>query len=444
MLFIVLCTLGITPPGTLLLAQEEARTSIASESAATANKKSDQLSRYNLRAGPVQFSVNPSLSTEFNDNILFSEKNRESDVIIYPQLGLSAYWPITQMNSLSLRMGVGTARYVDHSDMSTESLYVTPDTELAWNFFVKDFRINLHERFTYQDTLYNGPSFDNIMQMGGSSYYGMNGLGGNNSGYGGSMYGVGGLYNLYGQSRYARYENTAGLSVDWDLNNIVWTVGYDHHNTIPNSPAAEGTELSSEQFYSRLTYIFNPQVKAGLETRVTINARDGNGFNDSWTLGGGPFVDTTLSSYLHFRVGGGYEEYFYTSSANNGNVYAYAELTHTVNQYLSHTLVLNRQNRLGLNANNFEFTSIGHTATWNVVRNVSLTSRLMATFADEFGGDRQFDESTCFYLAGLSAGYQLTQRWGTSASYNYLTSDSNMENRNASSHRVMLGVSYSY
>lgn len=429
--------------------QENDRNSMAGEAAADSGKKSDQPGRYNLRVGPVEFSVHPSLATEFNDNILFSKNDRKSDFVFYPQFGVSGIWPVTQLNSVSLTLGVGVTRYVENTRLNRDSFYITPDSELAWNFYVKDFRINIHERFSYQESIYSALSYDQYTEVGGSPYYNPNAAGAGatggyawNGGAGGGIYGANGFYNIYGSGRYARFENTVGTTVTWDLKDLVLTFSYDHQNVIPNGADFEYADLTSEQFYSSASFSLNPQVSTGVESRFGIHQRGGQDFNNSMSAGGGPFVNVQLTPYFRFGLGGGYETYFYDQGNDNGMLYVYGNVVHNLNQYLSHSLTLSRQNHLGLNANNLEATTVGYGAGWRVMRNVSLGTTLSATMAKEFGG--AFQESFTYYSAGLSSGYQLTQRWHMFASYVYLLSDSDLAVRTAYVNRAMLGAGYSY
>ena len=59
-------------------------------------------------------------------------------------------WPITQLNTLKLDLGVGYAFYLDHSEYNTNGLLLSPGSQLAFDIFVGDFRINIHDRFSLE------------------------------------------------------------------------------------------------------------------------------------------------------------------------------------------------------------------------------------------------------------------------------------------------------
>ena len=75
---------------------------------------------------------------------------QQSDFIIRPQVNVNALWPITQLNTFKLDLGIGYAFYMDHSEYNTNGLLLTPGSQLAFDIFVGDFRINIHDRFSLE------------------------------------------------------------------------------------------------------------------------------------------------------------------------------------------------------------------------------------------------------------------------------------------------------
>src|SRR5438132_6613945 len=176
-------------------AQDAVRPSLAGQEASDARQQDVSRIPYNLLLGPVRFRVGASVGFEYNDNVTYAEVNEQDDFIITPNLTLDAIWPITQLNTLRLDLGVGYSFYLDHSQYDTDTILIAPKSQLAFDIFIGDFRINLHDRFQVQQ--------DPIQ--------------------------VGALSNV---RDYGRFENTAGLSVLWDLNKVLLQVGYDHYNYI--------------------------------------------------------------------------------------------------------------------------------------------------------------------------------------------------------------------
>src|SRR5438132_6186248 len=91
----------------IIRSQDAVRPSLAGEAAAEARRQDIERIPYNLLVGPIRFRFSATLGVEYNDNINLAEVNKQDDVIIRPQVNLDAIWPITQLNTLRLDLGLG-------------------------------------------------------------------------------------------------------------------------------------------------------------------------------------------------------------------------------------------------------------------------------------------------------------------------------------------------
>src|SRR5438105_13242917 len=130
------------------LAQDAVRPSLAGEEAAEARRQDIEHIPYNLVTGPIKYRISATLGFEYNDNINLSENSPEGDFIIHPLVTINALWPITQLNTLRLDIGLGYAFYLDHSVQDTNGVLLSPGSQLALDVFVGGFRINFHDRFS--------------------------------------------------------------------------------------------------------------------------------------------------------------------------------------------------------------------------------------------------------------------------------------------------------
>src|SRR5207247_373018 len=194
-------------------AQDAVRPSLAGQEASDAREQYVSRIPYDLLLGPVRFRVGATVGVEYNDNINYADdgtavipnpigpgfitirSNSQDDVIVTPNLTLDAIWPVTQLNTLRLDLGVGYAFYLDHSKNDTDYILVAPKSQIALDIFVSDFRINIHDRMQLQQDPIQEGALSNVVN-------------------------------------YGRFENTAGLSVLWDLNKLLLQVGYDHYNFV--------------------------------------------------------------------------------------------------------------------------------------------------------------------------------------------------------------------
>src|ERR1700676_1842514 len=163
----------------IVRAQDVIRPSLAGEAASEARRQDIDRIPYNLLLGPVRFRLSATFGVEYNDNINLAEVNEQHAVILRPQVNFDAIWPLTQLNTLRMDIGLGYAYYINHTNANTNGVLIAPGSQLAFDIFVGDFRINIHERPSLQQ--------DPIAELG--------------------------LSNVID---YGRFENTAGVSVLWD------------------------------------------------------------------------------------------------------------------------------------------------------------------------------------------------------------------------------------
>src|SRR5947209_11119813 len=121
---------------TALRAQDAIRPSLAGEAAAEARRQSVEQIPYNLLLGPVRFRMSATMGVEYNDNINIAEVNKEEDFIFRPQIGLNMLWPITQLNTLRFDIGLGYNIYASHSENNTNSVLLSPGSQLSFDVFV--------------------------------------------------------------------------------------------------------------------------------------------------------------------------------------------------------------------------------------------------------------------------------------------------------------------
>ncbi len=147
----LVCLLPLLLVPSVVRSQDAVRPSLAGEAASEARRQDVDRIPYNLLVGPVRLRVGASVGVEYNDNINYADDGfAEEDVIIRPQINFDAIWPLTQLNTLRLDIGISYAAYLDHSEANTNQILVAPNSQLAFDIFVGDFRINFHDRFSVQ------------------------------------------------------------------------------------------------------------------------------------------------------------------------------------------------------------------------------------------------------------------------------------------------------
>jgi Putative beta-barrel porin 2 len=394
-----------------LSAQDAIRPSLAGEQAAEARRQDIEHIPYNLMTGPIRYRVSATLGVEFNDNINLSENNAESDVIIHPQVNIDAIWPVTQINTLRLDIGLGYAFYLDHSDQNTNGILLAPGSQIAFDVFIGDFRINFHDRFSLQQDPIDELQISNVVD-------------------------------------YGRFENAAGVSVMWDLNKIVLTLGYDHYTYVSTNSDFDYLDRNAEEIVGSAAVALTNTTSVGLESSFVATYYNQNVLNDSDTYTIGAFVETQITNYLRLRFAAGYQMIDFDNtgsvfdSMDSDDYYANVLISHRLNAAITQTLAAGHESQLGVNSNFISLNYIRHTVTWNVIRDTLLSTELFYEDADDSGGF--INEHLHRYGGAVTVGYQLTPHVTLGLRYQYTKKDSNVPERDYAQNRVSIDATYSF
>src|SRR5437763_4257074 len=348
----------ILSAGVSLNAQDAVRPSLAGQDAYTARQEDISRIPYNLLLGPVRFRVGATVGVEYNDNINYAEVGTKDDVIITPSLTLDMLWPVTQINTLRLDLGIVYSFYLDHSSANTDFLLVAPKSQLAFDIFIGDFRIDLHDKMQLQQDPVQEGALSNVVN-------------------------------------YGRFENTAGVSVLWDLNKLLLQVGYDHYNFIATNSDFDYLNRNAEMVGGSAAFIVNPTITIGAEGNAVFTRYDNQGggagiLNDNEDYSVGGFVEAAITSNLKVRLAGGYQwidfdqnfvTFFFGPFAINfpdhknlADYYVNGLISHRINAQISQTLSAGHENQLGVHSNYITLNYIRHAVSWNILRNTLLTT----------------------------------------------------------------------
>jgi len=394
-----------------LRAQDAFRPSLAGEAAAEARRQSIESIPYNLLLGPVRFLFSTTVGVEYNDNINLAETDKQDDVIIRPQFNIDAIWPVTQLNTLKLDLGLGYSFYINHPNADTNGVIIAPGSQLSFDIFVQDFRINVHDRFSLQQDPVAEAQLSNVVD-------------------------------------YGRFENTIGASVLWDLNKVVLTFGYDHYTYISTTSALDYLDRNAEELSFSAYFALTSTTGAGIETSAVFNYYDQDVLNDSVSFNIGPFVETQITNYLKLRASAGGQFISFDSggtvddSSDTNDYYANILLAHRINANITQTIAAGHESELGVDSNSVSLYYIRHTATWNIVRNTLLTTELFYEDGNDSGG--LFSEDFQRYGGAISFGYQLTKHVTVGCRYQYTQKQSDQPLRDYKQNRFAVDATYSF
>ena len=420
--------------------QDAIRPSLAGQEAAEARRQDVDRLPYNLELGPVKFRLSATVGAEYNDNINLADdatarvfppggpvggivirSATQDDVIIRPQINIDALWPITQLNTFRLDLGLSYAFYLDHSNADTNGVLISPGSQLAFDIFVGDFRINFHDRPSLQQDPIAELALSNVVD-------------------------------------YGRFENTGGVSVLWDLNKILLTLGYDHYNYVSLVHDFEYLDRNAEEFSGNAQFMVASTTGIGVEGYGVLTNYDQHLLNDSVDYSVGGFIETQLSSNLKLRVAGGAQwidfddnvvrlfvlgaPITFVDKRHLMDYYANVLITHRLNATIKQTVSAGHETQLGVNSNYIVLNYIRHTVSWNIIRNTLLGTEFFYEDADDSGGF--INEHLHRFGGALTVGYQLTPHVTIGARYQYTQKDSDVLLRDYQQNRVSVDGTYSF
>ena len=397
----------------LATAQEALRSSLAGDAAAEARNLQLQSQPYTFKAGDFKLLVTPSLELDWNDNINLSRDNTEADFILIPSIALNASYPISTYNLLNLSVAFGYDKYIEHDKLSR--WYLGSGSELSFDVYVKDFWINFHDRFQYsQDAAQEAA-------VAGS-----------------------------GSGSYGTFQNTAGLSGTWDLEDVTLTLGYDHQNTRSLSSQFNQMNNSSELVVARTGLQFNPKLTVGVEGTATFTTYDQAVLNDNQQYSAGIYGDWRPGSYFSVQPRVGYtifESGQTSSSVKGGNLaswYANLTLAHQVTDFLSYSLSAGHEITPGIQSDAIEDSYIRPSVDWNVIKDVTLQTSLFYEHGTEGGGQQAslLENNFDWYGGGLNLSYSLTKKVRISLNYLLTLRSSNVASREYTQNLVGLQITY--
>jgi hypothetical protein len=396
----------------------EPRESLAGERAARELSRSLTNEDYNIHLGHIRLQTQARLGVAYTDNVFLSGVNKKDDFIFTPEIDLAALVPIGQFNSLRLSLGLSYEWFAKNHSLNSDLPLVNPDSELAFYIFVGDFRIKLHEKFTYQQTLVFDDQVVNQVR----------------------------LYNFNDVARFDRMDNFVGTTVDWDLNKVLLTGTYDYENFVSTTERFKYLNRASELFALTANYLLGDRTKTGLEGMGAYNDFDTETtLNDNWRGRVGPFAEAKLPKGMILRAGGGYELARFDSAAGPGNNYDHYYLYGKLSQetkWFTHSLSAGHETLPGDNANNLRMSYVRYSINTEVLKNTSIEGYASANFSREFGGS--FEEKFNNYLTGFRLGYQFHKYWRADLGYEFLYKDSEFSDRSFTRNLVSLDVTFRF
>ncbi len=394
--------------------QEAVRMSQAGDQAAEARSEAARrLGNENLRLGLTRWSFSAGTGVEVNDNLRLTATDTQQDVILRPEVRARMRWPVSEMNSLNLALGAGYLFYLQHADYSRP--FITPGTDVAFDLYVGDFRIDLHDRVSLSSANYEDP-------------------------------------NLTGKGDYQALENALGVGAVWDLNKVVVKAGFDHLNYMSLGSSIRVPDRVTESFYTSVGYSIKSDMVVGLDlggALVDYSPVTGSyaaAAGTQWNAG--PFFETRLSRHVRFRSKVGYTGFNLDTSSvpprsdSFTGPYFQMEVTHALNQYFDHGLSCGRNQYLAYSGTMVDTYYARWQANWKLIRETRIStsfSYLQGTAG--FAGSETYDR----YGPGVSLSRDfLKNKLSSSLRWQYYWRESDLAGRDYKVNIVSLNLMYNF
>ncbi|NJN05342.1 MAG: outer membrane beta-barrel protein [Rhodobacteraceae bacterium] len=282
-----------------------------------------------------------------------------------------------------------------------------------------DVRINLHDRFSF---------FQDPLQQGS----------------------VGGTNNI--NSRYGQAENVAGISLEWDLNKLLLSAGFDYAISFATSDEFSYLDRNAQFYNLRAGFLVAPELTVGLETTAGATQYDNsnspsNGspqLDDSTQFSVGPFIDWQMSRFMRLELRGGYTSSSFdsTNSVDSSNYYVYLSLDHDLNRYMRYTLGLGHYVTLGINSDALNLSFVRLAARWQILRKTDITTDLFYEHGEELGATSPETYDRFGFSIGL--GYNLTQHLFATLRYSFTDKSSDQPQRGYQQNQVGINLRYQF
>ena len=397
-------------------AQEALRNAQAGDTALASRSQqmqSQQSQNYTFKNGDFRLLLLPTVGLDWNDNVNLSKTNALDDFILKPAVGITASYPLSQRNLLYVDISIGYDRYFKHPNLSGLNLNSTSGTGFAFDLGVKDVTINFHDWISYIKDSAQSAAVANT-------------------------------------SDYGTFQNTAGLSGTWDLNQVSLSLGYDHQNILATSSQFNSLNHASEMFVARASLRVHPKVTVGLESTAAFTTYEQAVLNNNDAYTAGIYSEFRPGNAFTVTARGGYATYqFQQTSVSNRTAspnswYGSLNLTHQPRESLSYSLEAGHEVRLGVQSDLVEDWYVRPSITWKFIKNLNFVTGLFYEHGNQGLGSisGNLADNYNWYGGQLSLQQTLTSRLTLGLVYRYTARSSTAPNNEYKQNLVGLQLTY--
>ena len=366
---------------------------------------------YNLLIGPVTLRADAGMTVNYNDNINSAQTGRRNDWIVEPDVNFHGLWQATDLNTLTIDMGVGYQRYLIHPQYSAP--VISPNSQALYKIFVGDFRITLQDSLSYQTNPTAVGQLSNIVQ-------------------------------------FRRFLNTAAVGVDWDIGDLTATLAYNHTNFWVFEPAYSYLDYQSDAVSPQVALQLSKAMQVGFTVSLGSTRYDQTVQNNYTQLMAEPFIMYQISEYLSIRAQAGWELNNYANGGTNGGTNGDTSntdsfvgnfgITHRVNDALTESLTGGREFLPGITSNYTDRIFVNYTPAWHATSRFDIAPQLWWERLQD--SSATVSELSTRFGVNMTIGLKLTEHSTVNLSYNYVRKISNLNSM--CYYQDVAGMQFSY
>ncbi len=379
---------------------------------------------YNIRIGILDLSLAVGIALEANDNITLSEFNRQSDVVLRPQFDIEGSLRFSETSRLRLGVGLSYAKYFTHNQFDSDSLLISPTSAITWTAEAGAFKFSIRERLSYQEDPFDQPTLN--------------------------------------VARYSRYENQAGIQVDWDANQYTKiTVGYDRYDLWANDPAYSAVDHSINTIFFRPSFQAGPRLTVGLNASYSMFEYSQASHSDGHSLLVGPFVRWKANDLTDIYLEAGFQQ----SKFDTGTVfsivdrltgavtgagldtedasgwYAKLEIVNRPTEFLRQKLSFSKTAELGFQSNFYDLYHVEYSLDWVIREKTTLRPTFFYEYYKTSGPGA---EEAHRFGAALGIYHVFSDNFTAGLDYRYIVKDSNQFGADYYQNLGMLSLYYKF
>ncbi|MBV8175087.1 MAG: outer membrane beta-barrel protein, partial [Verrucomicrobia bacterium] len=255
--------------------------------------------------------------------------------------------------------------------------------------------------------------------------------------------------NLSRVAKFERIENSAGLSVTWDLDRLVLFGGFIHYNFYSIDSQFDFLNRAEEQIFLSGNLKLSDVLTVGVRgTFASVNYSQ-NFQNNSSNYSAGAFADAQVTRYLIVAVEAGYQTAHFSGGGLNidtsqlSSPYARLRLDHRLNQYLTGILLVGYEAQLGFTTNFTQLTFVRYSADWRMNSRTTVSLNALYEHGLDSSGTVQVENINRFGF-GVAIRYALGRKVALNFSYGFIDRQSDLGGHSYRQNQATLGISYAF